>query len=99
MSERVQVKVHDVLHESGGFDVSAAEEYVESWIVGSHVVDVRVASGSGNSPLFVTVDTDSLSMSEAMSIAREAVRGFSRCVDGIDVEQTVRPDNVRVVSV
>lgn len=99
MSGRVQVKVHDVLHDSEDFDVGAAEDYVESWIVGSHVVDVRVASGDMNSPLFVTVDTDSLSMDAAMSIAREAVRGFSRFVDGVDVDRTVRPDNVRVVSV
>jgi len=98
MSGRVQVKVHDVLHDREDYDVGSAEEYVESWII-SVDAEVRIASGDRNSPLFVTVDTDSLSMDEAMSIAREAVRGFEKCVDGIDVDRTCRPDNVRVVSV
>lgn len=98
MSKRVKIKVHDVLHDREDYDVSAAEEYIESWITGVDVADVRVASGDKNSPLFITLNKRSISVDGAKSIARDAVRGFSEFVDDVDVDRTVRDDNVRVIS-
>jgi hypothetical protein len=96
MSERVQIKIHDVIHDDVEYDVGRAEEYIESWIGGVGDVDVRVASGAMNSPIFVTVDSRSLSMDEAKSIAQDAVRAFSELVDGVNVEKTIREQNIRI---
>lgn len=94
----MKIKVHDVMHERGEYDSNRAEEYIEDYIISADVVDVRIAPGPKNSPLFVTVESRSLSMDAAKSIAREAVRGFSQFVDGVDVDRVIRDDNIRVMT-
>lgn len=98
MSNHLKIKIHDVMHERGDYDINRAEEYIEEYIISADVVDVRIAPGPKNSPLFVTIDTRSLSMDAAKSIAREGVRGFSQFVDGVDVDSTVSEDNIKIIT-
>lgn len=97
MSGRVQIKVHNVLHDESEYDTTAAEAYLEACPSQQSNVDVRIASGHTNSPLYITVDGSSVSLTQAKSIARAVVRGFTEFVSGIDVDQMIRDDNIRVI--
>lgn len=93
------IKVHDVLHEREDFDVSHVESYIEEWIVDvdDEVVGVRVASGDMNSPLFVTVERNSVSVEYVKEVARDALRGFENFVEfSSSLDVMVRDKNLRV---
>jgi hypothetical protein len=93
----VKIKVHDVIHDRhDGYDAEEALNYIESWVT-VDVENIRIASGPRNSPLFVTVDMNSISLKNVKKVARQVVKGFSRYVDGVDVDKTIRDDNILVV--
>ena len=95
----LQVKVHDVMHENKDYQTGEAEDYIERMLNPSvNVTGVRIASGPRNSPVFVTVDTRSLTLDAAKSIARSAIIHFQEYVEGIDIERTIRDGNIRIRS-
>lgn len=99
MSELLQIKVHDVLHDECDYNPSDAEDYIEDAITSVSVKNVRVAPGHTNSPLFVTVNRASMTLDDIKTVARKAVNWFTEFVDGIDVERTIRDDNIRIFTV
>jgi hypothetical protein len=96
MNPNIQIKIHNVRHEKSKYDKSRAEEYISDYIIGADVVDVRIASGPKNSPLFITVDADSVSVNRSKDISRQALRGFSQFVNGIDIRKSISDDNILV---
>jgi hypothetical protein len=101
MTERVKVKVHDVLHDKHNENATEIETYIENSLYWRDVVDVRVATGPKNSPLFVTLNTSWISVEEAMRVAQEMVESFFRKIgeSKIDSDNVVQQENVRVISV
>lgn len=97
MSATVTIKVHDVFHDECEYEVSRAEEYIEKYITGVDVENVRIASGAENSPIFITFAVNYVSVKQCLSIGREAVQGFSQFAEGIDVERSISDKNVLVI--
>ena len=74
----VKIKIRNVYHEESEYNVSDAEEYVTDYIVNSEhsIENVRVAPGSMNSPIFITIDSHTVSFENAKMIAKDALHGF-----------------------
>jgi len=92
-----KIKVHDVLHEQSNYNPSDVEDYIMRFTTYDVVSDVRIAPGDTNSPIFITLESDSVLSNQTIKrIARSIVSGFSHKVDGVDVEKTVRDLNIMV---
>lgn len=92
----IKIKVHNVMHDETEYNVSTVEEFIESWITSYDIINVRIAQGHNNSPIFVTVDEDSLNLKNVKSIARNAVDAFSEFADGVDVDNTINERNILI---
>lgn len=87
------------MHDESEYDIEKAEAYIEQYITGVDVTGVRIAPGPNNSPLFISLNTNSVSMETVKDIARMGLSGFENFVDGLDVEQSLRESNLRVKTV
>lgn len=98
----MEIKIHDVLHERTDSTPTRVEKRMQKSLNKDYksynVSDVRIAWGDKNSPIFIQIDGKGVELSEIQSIAREALRIFDTFVDGIDIDKTVREDNIRVRS-
>lgn len=98
--DMLEVKIHDVLHDETDSVPNNIESKIEKWIESPtksyEVHDVRVAWGDTNSPIFINLKDASTELSEIQRIARDALRYFSRHVDGVDIEKRSRIDNITI---
>lgn len=97
---RLRVKIHDVLHDryEGHRSISEIEERIERHVEprDAEVSDIRIASGDKNSPIFFTVEANSVSADDLETIAGRIVREFGRYVDDVDRDAASRGSNVQV---
>lgn len=96
----IEIKIHNVRHEEHDQDISKIEENIAEYIEEGQSVDienVRIASGSENSPIFITLDQSDINLQKMKSISRVALNYFNRYVDGVNVDREIKDRNLRVV--
>lgn len=96
----IKIKIHNVRHEEHDQDISKIEENIAEYIEEGQSVDienVRIASGSENSPIFITLDQSDINLQKMKSISRVALNYFNRYVDGVNVDKEIKDRNLRVV--
>lgn len=97
MSETLTVKVHDLLHDEQDFSKKEVEEYIERQTK-NRVKNVRISKGHSNSPLFLEVKSGRNTLTRLKKICYKGVLLFSEKVDGVDVNDCIRDDNLRVTN-
>ena len=93
----VKVKVHDVLHERSNYTPSNVEDYILRSINNDMVSDIRIAPGNENSPIYITLESNSAFSNKSIKkVVRDVVKCFSVKFDGVDVDKTVRDSNIMI---
>lgn len=95
---QITIKVHNVIHDTEEFSAGDVEDRMLNAALDDRIDDVRISKGRGNSPLYITMseDVDTMSIDSAKKIARQLLRAFNWEVDGIDVDRSVRDDNIMI---
>jgi hypothetical protein len=93
---QITIKIHDIMHEGNAdYNIEKAESYIENSIY-SFTVDVRIASGAQNSPIFITVNANMITLKTAKRLARQATSSFTEFVDGVNVDNTITDSNIKI---
>lgn len=96
----IKIKIHNVRHEEHDQDISKIEENMAEYIEEGQSVNienVRIVSGSENSPISITLDQSDINLQKMKSISRVALNYFNRYVDGVNVDREIKDRNLRVV--
>jgi len=96
----IKIKIHNVRHKEHNQNTDKIEENMAEYIEEGQSVNienVRIASGSENSPIFITLDQSDINLQKMKSISRVALNYFSRYVDGVNVNKEIKDRNLRVV--
>lgn len=96
------IKIHNVMHNEKpeSIDKSKISNSLESSLTRKKGINnIRIAWGYQNSPIFIYLSEDyNISLSTAKRFSRFVVKDFSRHVAGVNVDKTVRDDNILFVS-
>lgn len=97
----IKIKVHNVFHDEEDFSTNEVEEYLMQMKLDDRVDDVRISKGNQNSPLFITLteDVNTITMENTKKIVKDILRNFSYQVSGVNVDRTVRGDNIMIQTV
>lgn len=96
----VTIKVHNVLHNpwNGDLKPTTVENRIESNIIRHDVLNVRVAKGWQNSPVYVEVDQRAISVKSMQEIARAVAQEMKQCIGGVEMDWATREKNIKIVS-
>lgn len=98
----IEVKIHDVLHDPRSDNprrsMSDIETRLEQYTRSTAITDVQILTGHRNSPILITLDAATLTFARIKRAAEQVVRKFADYLEGVDVDKTIRDDNLRIQS-
>ncbi len=96
----IEVKLHDVLHDprpdNPHLSMSDIETRLEQHPPSTAITDVQILTGHRNSPILITLEATTLTFDRIKRAAEQVVRKFAEYHNGVDIDKTVRDDNIRI---
>jgi len=100
MSTKIRIKIHDVFHDpkpyNPSFSLSEIEKRVEISAPCSSVENVQIQPGHKNSPIFIEIESGMVTQETINRASKSVLDSFSKYVDGVDIERSLRDDNIRL---
>jgi hypothetical protein len=95
MSETITIKIHNILHNKQDYNKTQVEKYIEEQ-TDEKIKEVRIAKGNSNSPLFLEIPHTINDFKTIKQLSRQATQLFSDKVDGINIQKTIKDNNLQI---